>query len=118
MPLGRSRKLSGTHQLMVYADDANLLGDNTNTIKERTEALTDACKEGGLKVKVKKCKYMLTSRHKMQAKFIKKNYSKRGKFKYFGARVTNQNLIHKEQVEFRQCSLPFTSEPFVFSSVV
>jgi hypothetical protein len=29
-------KLNGTHQL-VYTDDVNLLGDNTNTIKENIE---------------------------------------------------------------------------------
>jgi hypothetical protein len=28
-------KLNGTHQLLVYADDVNLLDDNTGTIKKK-----------------------------------------------------------------------------------
>jgi hypothetical protein len=28
-------ELNGTHQLYIYADDINLLGDSTDTIKER-----------------------------------------------------------------------------------
>jgi hypothetical protein len=32
-------KLNGTHQLLVYADDVNLLGDNIDTIKEKMEIL-------------------------------------------------------------------------------
>jgi hypothetical protein len=38
-------KLNGTHQLLVYADDVNLLGDNMDTIKKNTEILTDDIKE-------------------------------------------------------------------------
>jgi hypothetical protein len=39
-------KLNGTHQLLAYADDVNLLGDNIDTINKNTETLIDASKEG------------------------------------------------------------------------
>jgi hypothetical protein len=35
-------KLNGTHQLLAYADNVNLLADNIDTIKKNTETLTDA----------------------------------------------------------------------------
>jgi hypothetical protein len=43
-------KLNGTHPLLVYADDVNLLGDNIDTIKRNTQTLIDASKEIGLEV--------------------------------------------------------------------
>jgi hypothetical protein len=52
MPLRKVREnqagliLNGTHPLLAYADDVNLLGDNTDTIKRNTEALIHASKEG------------------------------------------------------------------------
>jgi hypothetical protein len=48
---------------LVYADDVNLLGDNTDTIKKNTETLMDASKEVGLEVNTEETKYMLLSRH-------------------------------------------------------
>jgi hypothetical protein len=42
-------KLNGKHQLLVYADDVNLLVDNIDIIEKRTEALTGASKEVGQK---------------------------------------------------------------------
>jgi thiamine monophosphate synthase len=31
-------KLNGTHQLLVYADDVNILGGSVHTVKEKAEA--------------------------------------------------------------------------------
>jgi hypothetical protein len=45
-------KLNGTHQLLAYADDVNLLGDNTDAIKKNTETLFDASKEISLEINV------------------------------------------------------------------
>jgi hypothetical protein len=55
-------KLNGTRQLLAYADDVNLLGDNMDTIKKNTETLIDASNEVDLEIKVEKTKYRL-SRH-------------------------------------------------------
>jgi hypothetical protein len=56
-------KLNGTHQLLVYANDVNLLGDIKDTIKRNTQTLIDANKEIGLEVNTEKTKYMLLSHH-------------------------------------------------------
>jgi len=54
-------KLNGTHRLLVYADDVNILGGIAHTIKENTEALVVASKETGLEVNADKTKYMVMS---------------------------------------------------------
>jgi hypothetical protein len=44
--------LNGTHQLLAYADDVNLLGDNIDTINKNTETLIDASKGVDLEVNI------------------------------------------------------------------
>ena len=38
-------KLNGTHQLLAYADDVNILGGSVHTVKKNVEALVAATKE-------------------------------------------------------------------------
>ena len=54
-------KLNGTHQLLVYADDVNILGGSVHTIKKNAKALVAASKETGLEVNADKTKYMVMS---------------------------------------------------------
>jgi hypothetical protein len=55
-------KLNGTQQLLVFADDGNLLGDNINTVKRNTQTLIGASKEVGVEVNAEKNNYMLLPR--------------------------------------------------------
>ena len=49
-------KLNGTHHLMAYADDVNILGGSVHTAKKNAEALVAATKETGLEVNAHKTK--------------------------------------------------------------
>jgi len=55
-----SLKINGTQQLLVYSDDANILGRSKHTIQKNTEALIVASNDNGLEVKAASTKYMDT----------------------------------------------------------
>jgi len=54
-------KLNGTHQLLAYADNVNILGGSIHTLKENAESLVAAAREIGVEVTADKTKYMVMS---------------------------------------------------------
>ena len=94
-------KLNGTHQLLAYDDDVNILGGSVHTVKENAEALVVPTKEMGLEVKADKTKYMIMSRdqnagrsHSM--KTDNTSIERVEEFKYLGTKLTNKNSIQEE----------------------
>ena len=45
--------MNGTHQVLAYADDVNLIGDDIRTIERNTDVLLDVCKDIGLAVNIR-----------------------------------------------------------------
>jgi sorting nexin-29 len=94
-------KLNGTHQLLVYADDVNILGGSVHSIKKNAEDLIIASKEIGLEVNAEKTKYMVMSRNQNAGrnhniKIDNKSFERMEEFKYLGATLTNRSSIHEE----------------------
>ena len=51
--------MNGKYQLLVYADDVNMLGENLQTVRENTEIFIKASKDISLEVNSEKIKYCI-----------------------------------------------------------
>jgi hypothetical protein len=94
-------KLNGTHQLLLYADDVTILGDNIDTIKKNTQTIIDASKKVSLEVNTEKTKYMSLSHHQNAGqnhdiKIGNRWFENVAQFTYLGMTITDQNLIQEE----------------------
>jgi len=94
-------KLNGTHQLLAYADDVNMLGRSIHTVKENAEALVAATREIGLEVSADKTEYMVMSRDQnagriQSVRIDNSTFERVEEFKYLGTTLTNQNSIVEE----------------------
>jgi hypothetical protein len=94
-------KLSGIHQLLVYADDVNIMGGKVHTTKKNTEALLVVSKGTGLEVHVGESKYTVMSRdqnagrsHNM--KTGSSSSERVEEFRYLGKTLTDQNYFQAE----------------------
>jgi hypothetical protein len=94
-------KLNGTHQLLVYVVDVNILGGSIHTMRKNTEALVIDTKEIGLEVNAEKTKCMVMSRDQNAGQNINiqignKAFETVEHFKYLGTNIMNKNYIHEE----------------------
>jgi len=94
-------QLNGTHQLLVYAGDVNMLRGGVHTIKKNAETLVVATREIGLEVNADKIKYTVLSRDQNAGRSHNKktdncSFERVEDFRYLGTTITNQNSIQEE----------------------
>jgi hypothetical protein len=96
-------KLNGTHQLLVYADDGNILDGSVHTIQKSTEASIVANKEIGLEANANKTKYMVMTRDKNEGrrhnmKTDNSSFERVEYFKYFGNNLNKPKILFRKKV--------------------
>jgi len=98
-------KLNGTHQPLIYADNANILGRSIHAMKKNTAGLVVASQEIGLEVNAEKTKCMVMSRDQNaeqnhNIKTDNESFERVEQFRYLGTTLLNQNS-NQEEAECR-----------------
>ena len=91
-------KLNYIHQVYIYVDDVDMLGENVQTIKKNTDVLVVASKKTGIEVNADKTKNMVMSRDQNEERSHSLNidnssFERAEQFKYLGTTLTHQNCI-------------------------
>jgi len=91
-------KSNGTHKLLFYADDVNILGGSVHAIEINTNTWIAANKETGLKVNAGKTKYNFKSRDKKggwshNTEIDNISFTRVEEFKYLVTNLTYQYYI-------------------------
>jgi hypothetical protein len=93
--------LNVTHQLLVYADDVNILVGSVQTIENNKQAFVVPSKEIVLEVNVDRTKYMVLPRGQnaggsQDIMIDNSSFERVGELKYLGITLTNQTFIQEE----------------------
>jgi len=93
-------KINGTHQLLRYADDVNILAGSIHKLKENAVALVAATREIGPEVSADKTKYIVMSRVQNAGRIHSVGFNN-STFEsveeiYLGTTLTNHNYFAQE----------------------